>query len=209
MKQLIAITALTSLGALAHANTINAPSSLIGYETLQGNDAYAWNVDPNLSAGQDIASATISFTGITLNVPGSTGHGNLYTDILNSQMTGSHGLTTAVDNDQAGDYWATKYSGNNIMSLGDEYFQSRGTTLSWSYTLTGDQLTELNSYLANGSFNIAIDPDCHFSAECIQFDYTVGTPNIQGVPDVAVTGLLLGGSLLGLELVRRKYAFAK
>lgn len=206
MKCFLAVSISTILASVAvQANTINAPSSLIGYESLNGQDAYSWNVDPHLSAGQDITAATITFSDVTLNVAGSTGHGYLYTDLLNSQAPG---LTTRTDNDAPGDYWATQFSGKNIDPLGTEYFSKVGKTLSWSYVLDGAELTELNSYLAHGSFNIGIDPDCHFSVGCIDITYDVGC-DTHSVPDATTTLFLLGSSLLGLEVVRRKLGLAR
>jgi hypothetical protein len=201
MKKIIALAVLSSLCTLAQATTVNLTTSL--GTTLSGNDAYAVNVDPVLSASQYISSATISYNNVDLTVAGSTGHGYLYTDLLNKQTPG---VTTRSDNDAPGDYWATQYSGNNLAALGDEYFSKVGTTLSWNIVLTTSELTELNSYLSSGSFNIGIDPDCHFTVGSITFTYTVATAS---VPDTSTTLFLLGSALLGLEVVRRKFAFAK
>jgi hypothetical protein len=183
------------------STTIDLFTSLGG--TWEGANAYAQNIDPNLSAGQYISSATISYNNVDLVEAGSTGHGYLYTDLLNTQLPG---VTTRTDNDAPGDYWATQFSGNNITSLGDEYFSKTGTTLSWNIVLTGSELTALNSYLAAGSFNIGIDPDCHFTAGTETFTYTVATTS---VPDTATTLFLLGSALLGLEVIRRKFALAR
>jgi hypothetical protein len=202
MKKLIALAVLSSLCTLAQAGTINLSTTL--GSTLSGDDAYAVNVKPTLTAGEYISAATISYNNVDLTVAGSTGHGYLYTDLLNIQ---NHGLTTRNDGDAPGDYWATQYSGSSrITALGDEYFPRVGTTLSWNIVLTTSELTELNSYLSLGSFNIGIDPDCHFTTGNVTFTYTVATAS---VPDTATTLFLLGSALLGLEVVRRKFAFAR
>jgi len=73
-------------------------------------------------------------------------------------------------------------------------------------TLTGTALADLNYDLAhNGGFNIGFDPNCTYysNVTTMSFTYT------KSVPDTAVTVLLLGASLLGLEIFRRKFAPAK
>jgi hypothetical protein len=112
-----------------------------------------------------------------------------------------------VDNDAAGDYWSTKFSGANITSIGSKVFATVGTTLTWSYVLNAAQLTALNSYLAAGTFNIGFDPDCTYNVGGISFTYTLGTkPN--NVPDQAETALLAIVGLAGLEIFRRKFTLA-
>jgi hypothetical protein len=210
MKKLIALAVLSSLCTMAQATTsapgsytANLFTSLNG--TLEGNDAYAQNINPNLSSGEYISSATISFNNVDLTVAGSTGHGYLYADLLNLHTAG---LTTRSDGDAAGDYWATQYSGNNITSLGNPlFFQSvNSPAQNWNIVLTTAELSTLNSDLSGGSFSIGIDPDCHFTLGSATITYTVATSS---VPDTATTVFLLGTALLGLEVVRRKFSFAK
>ena len=185
--------------------TINAPTSLTGYEVLSGENAYSWGVPIGLTAGQTVSSATISFSSVTLNVANSSGVGYLYADLLNLN---SAGVTPYYDGDAPGDYFAAAVPAANLTSLGTQVFGSVGTTASWSYVLNDGQLAVLNSYATNGLVDIGLDPDCHFSVGGISFSYntTTTTPHNQQVPDVANTALLLGVSLTGLGFIRRKLA---
>ncbi|HZL78623.1 MAG TPA: VPDSG-CTERM sorting domain-containing protein [Candidatus Limnocylindrales bacterium] len=207
MKKLLWTVALVASCGLVHATPINAPSSLIGTSVLDGNKAYEWGISIAVKPGQQVASAQIDFTNIKLTAANSSGHGYLYTDLLKSGNTGVH---TFTDNDAAGDYFKTQFTAANITSLGTKNFASVGTTLSWSYVLTGTQLAVLNTYLlANGVFDIGLDPDCHYTVGGLSFTYTLGPTPKTSVPDVATTAFLLGISLAGLELLRRKFALAK
>jgi hypothetical protein len=205
MKKILLIATLVGICGFVRATTINAPSTLVGSSVLNGNNAYSWGISIAVPTGQTVTSAQINFTGITLTAANSSGTGYLYTDLLNSHTTG---VTTKTDGDVAGDYWATQFSGANITSLGTAFFASVGTTLTWSYVLTAPELVALNSYLAAGTFNIGIDPDCHYTVGGLSFTYTLGSlpPN---VPDDALTAFLVVISLAGLEIFRRQVVSAK
>jgi len=206
MKKISIFAILAAACSIAGATTVNVPSSLTGSDALAGQNAYSWGIPITLGAGQSVASASISFQNITLTAANSSGKGYLYTDLLNDSATGVH---TFTDNDAPGDYFATKYSSPNIVSLGTEVFRSVGTTLSWTYTLTSTQLASLNEFLTSGVFNIGFDPDCHYTVGCISFNYSTTPPPPTNVPDMAVTAYLLGLGLLALEVSRRKLAMAK
>lgn len=206
VKKICVIGFLAAICGLANAtqiqiNQINAPTSLIGTNALNGSDAYEWGL--SLGKGTQVTSAEIDFTSIKLTASGnSAGTGLLWIDLLKSNHTG---LATAVDNDALGDYWSTVFSGANITSFGSKSFASVGTSLTWSIILNSAQLVALNSYLAAnaGVFNIGLDPDCHYNVGGLDFKYTTS------VPDAAMTVLLLGASLLGLEVLRRRFVLAK
>ena len=211
MKKILSLAAIVGITGLVHATTINAPSSLIGSWVLDGGNAYSWGVTIPLTSGQTVTSAQIDFTSVTLVASGNAqGTGTLYTDLLNSKVTGVNGVTTATDGDAAGDYWATQFSGANIVGLGGKFFASVGTTLSWSYLLSSSQLTSLNTFLTanNGVFNIGIDPDCHWSVGNISFTYTLSSTNTQRVPDAAATAFLMLLGLAALEVCRRQFGVA-
>jgi hypothetical protein len=202
MKKILIIAATLSLCGLTHATTVNVLSSA----TLNGTYAYTDGIGISLTAGQSITAAEIDWTNVKLTSSGnSKGTGVLYTDLINSTTTG---LKSYTDNDSAGDYLATKFSGN-ITSLGSESFASVGTTLSWSYVLSTTQLNTLNSYLTSGKgvFNIGFDPDCTFPVGGLSFIYTVGSqPHDGKVPDGATTALLMIIGLAGMEMFQRKFA---
>jgi hypothetical protein len=206
MKKLIILTAVFGISTLVQATTINAPSSLVGYDALSGENAYSWGISISLAAGQTITSAQIDFTGITLSASGNNaGTGELYTDLLNSQHSG---VVTATDNDSPGDYWATQFSGKNISSVGSQLFPYVGFTTNLDYTLDAAELSALNSYLASGGFSIGIDPDCHYSPSGICFTYTT-TPVSNTVPDGTFTAALLLLGLGSVELFRRRLNLAR
>lgn len=205
MKKILLIATLVGICGLVRATTITAPSSLVGTSILNGSYAYSWGISIPVPTGQVVTSAQIDFTGIKLTVANSSGTGYLYTDLLNSQTTG---VTTRTDNDAAGDYWATQFSGANITALGSKFFAAVGTTLTWSYLLGASELAALNSYLAAGAFNIGIDPDCKYTVGGLSFTYTLGsTP--KNVPDEALTAFLVVISLASLEFFRRQFVPAK
>ena len=53
--------------------------------------------------------------------------------------------------------------------LGSEVFGSVGTTLSWTITFNSTELAALNSFLADGKFDLGFDPDCHYNVGSISF----------------------------------------
>jgi hypothetical protein len=209
MKKILLLASIVGISGLAQATTINAPSSLVGANVMDGNNAYSWGISIAVPTGQTVSSAEIDFSSVTLTASGNPqGTGVLYTDLLNSKATG---VTTATDGDAPGDYWATKYSGANISSLKTENFAYVGNTLTWSDVLTTSELASLNSYLTanNGVFDIGLDPDCHFSVGGLSFTYTLTPTQPHTVPDVATTAFLLVIGLAGLEVFRRQFTAAK
>jgi hypothetical protein len=207
MKKLLLLGTLFVINGLVHATTINAPSSLIGFDALNIDDAYSWGISISVPSGEEVASAEVNFTSVELNMFTRSGKGYFYADLLNSKSTG---VTSAFDDDAPGDYWATKFSGANITPLGTETFNSIGTTLTWSYVLTSAELTSLNTYLAdnNGIFNLGMTPDCGYSIGGLSFTYTLGSHH-NTVPDFATTAFLLIMGLAGLEVFRRQFVAAK
>lgn len=210
MKKILFIATLVGINGLVHATTINAPSSLVGVNVLNGANAYSWGITIPLASGQSVVSAQVDFTSVTLAGSGnSQGTGVLYTDLLNSKTTG---VTTVLgEGDTSYDYWTKVFSGANITSLGTQFFASVGTTLTWSYVLNASQLSALNSYLTanNGVFNIGLDPNCHWSVGNIDFQYGLSSTNNHNVPDMAATAFLLLLGLAALEVCRRQFAPAR
>jgi hypothetical protein len=204
MKKIILSFLTIAACSLTHATTINAPASLVGYETLDGNDAYEWGVSIS-TGGQTINFAELTFSNITLNVANSSGHGYLYTDLLKLNTTG---VQTKVDNDAAGDYFKSALPSSSVTALGTNYFAKVGTTLSWTIILDTAELAALNSYVTLGTLSIGFDPDCHYSVGGISLTYTTTTAHTS-VPDYGTTLVLLGISLCSLEFARRKFALAK
>jgi len=203
MKKLSILAALIATCGIASAVTINAPSSLTGASALDGAKAYAWGIQISLAPGQSVTSATLTFTDVKLTAANSSGKGVLYSDLINTTLTGVHSYT---DNDAAGDYFAGQYSSANLVALGTKLFASVGTMLSWTYTFDSTQLAKLNAFLSDGKFDIGFDPDCHYDVGGISFSYDTAPVS---TPDMATTVYMLGLALLGLEMVRRTVATAK
>ena len=205
MKKTLLIAALIGISGLVHATSITGTTiTASGLGTLNGANAYSWGVSIPIASGQTVISAAIDFTSVQLT---STGSGTLYADLLNSQATG----VKSVSDTASGDYWATKFFGANIASLGSTFFASQGTTLTWGYILNTSQLAALNSYLAVGTshtFTIGIDPDCTYTVGGISFTYNL-SPQTNGVPDAGATALMMLMGLAGLEIFRRQFMVAK
>lgn len=203
MKKLSIIAILAATCGLASAVTTTVNSPIQGTGALDGNDAYAWGLAVSLAPGQSITSASLSFTDVKLTAANSSGKGVLYSDLINSTLTGVH---TYTDNDASGDYFASHTASGSLVALGTEVFGSVGTMLSWNIDFNSTELAALNSFLADGKFDLGFDPDCHYNVGCISFTYTT-TP--VSTPDTATTAYVLGLALLALEVTRRKLAMAK
>jgi hypothetical protein len=204
MKKFLLVSLICSALSVVHATTLPAPSSLIGFESLDGQDAYEWGVSGiNLAAGQQITSASITFTGVTLNIANSSGTGYLYTDLLNLNNTG---VKTLSDNDASGDYFKSSASGiaaSKVVSLNTEFFSKVGKTITWTITFSASALAALNADVADGIFDIGIDPDCHYTVNGLSFTYQTTQTHVN-VPDAATTAILLGISFAGLLIAGRK-----
>jgi hypothetical protein len=92
---------------------------------------------------------------------------------------------------------------NSTCSVG----QNNGPTQSWTCTLNTAGLNYLNNCLASGKCDFGIGCLGNWSIGSCSCDYTC-TPVTKGqsAPDLAATALLLGMSLTGLELLRRKFS---
>jgi len=93
--------------------------------------------------------------------------------------------------------------GNTTCSVG----QTTSSTQTWTCTLDSTGLNYLNNCLASGTCDFGIGCLGNWNIGNCSVDYTC-TPGtkVPSAPDLATTALLLGMSLTGLELVRRKLA---
>jgi hypothetical protein len=205
MRKIFLIATLVGVNSLLHATTINAPSSLIGSDSITGEAAYAWGI--NIGAGVTVTSATISWSDVTFEVAGPVGTpGHIYTDLLD---LGTTTLTKYSTTDSDSDYFAgTSITHDNV---GLMTFASIGTEISTNITLNAAELSVLNSYLSasNGDFNIGISPDCYYTVGGLSFTYTTTPSGKNTVPDVATTAFLMLMGLVGLEVFRRQFAAAR
>jgi len=212
-KLLLSIT----LGALiaslnsASATTINAPSALIGTDTLSGDYAYLWTVaSGNLaSSGQTVNSVTVTFNNITEII---AGNGNDITidvgSFVNMAVDKSYVPTVGnynvvSDGDAVGDAFQGNITAGDAVQLGMMSFSSLNVPQSLSVTLSASELSALQTYMNAGAWGLEFDPDCHFNVGSISLSYTTTGTNL-GVPDSASTFGLLGFCFAGLFFFRRQ-----
>ena len=199
-----------SIASLAQATSITIPTG----SSIDGVNAYEYLL--NVTAGTQLATASISFNNITLTTSGGAG------DDMSFDLINRHDATQTIgDNDAVGDYWQnhSPYSASAV-ALGQENFKApipvynnKGVltgytydTESWTYNFTSTALTDLKADALLGYFDIGIDPDCVYTIGSIVFNYTVNTGGSTSAPDSAMTASLLGMSFLGLMFFRRKLA---
>lgn len=195
MKKLF--TLLSLVGAFgANAIVINAPSSLEGYNALDGYRAYQWGISLNLAPNEEITYAKLTFSNVKLTSGNWSGKGYLHTDLLNINKTG---VSVKTDWDLPGDYFAGALASSSVVSLGTQYFGYVGQSHSWSYTFNASQLAALNLFAADGIFGLGFDPDCHYKVGdiCLTIEKTT-----RNVPDSGNTVILLGTALIGAMTVR-------
>ena len=178
-------------------NFAQATSITLSTTDLHGQNAYEYLV--SLAPNQVIDTASLVFN-LKLTA---AGYNTFAYSIINRKDA-----TTVItsENDQPGNYFTSHspYSATAVQ-LGSKTFPTLGYV--WAYTYdfaTQGTLSTLNSYAADGYFDFGFDPDCTYSGT-ITFNYTTQTiTNKVSVPDSVTTFGLLGVSLLGLALIRRK-----
>ena len=208
MKKLLIIAIAAAFCSISQATTITASS----IPQMSYQYGYEWGI--NLGSGVQLASASITLNATVAN----TTQGYLFISLLDT--TPVSGITSTSGNTEASpatDFWASQVTGNN--SAGKPKYVSIATLhygTSWgsgnndgktiTINITGNALTDLNSYLSTSprGFNIGFDPDCIYNFSSLSFTYTTRSV----VPDTASTVFLLGAGLLGLEIFRRKFALA-
>lgn len=204
---------LAGVCGLAHATSYTTTiASKSG--TLSGESAYLYKVAVNKApTGQDVIAASITIKGLDFTQVGPNdvgGIGTLFVDLLNTHVA----TTSYGDSDGVGDYFTTsKFTGHaGTVNVATQKF-TLNHTQNYTFNLTAAELITLNALIAStGYFDLGLDPDCVYTYTSIAFNYTFGTPTTPkgtAVPDMATTVLLLGSSLLGLEVMRRKFVAAK
>jgi hypothetical protein len=203
MKKLSLIGIIFAIASFVQATNI----TLVSDSSISGVNAYQYLISISLAPNQTINSASLNFNSVTLTSTDAK-------DVISADLIkANYASQTFKDNDQAGDYFATKYPSTTVLNLGVKNFAapylSHGNwvydTESWSDVFSSAALAILN---ANGGvFDIGIDPDCIYKVGSIVFSYTTLTTKSPPVPDTAMTAGLLGVSFLGLLLFRSKLAF--
>ena len=204
---------------LANATSITLQSG----GTIDGVNAYLYQVAISLGTGETISDASLTFNDITLTTSSPVN------TVGASLIDLNHATTTYSDNDGSGNYFASStfrdkftphLASSAVHSLGSQSFTDPYQqwpnghyvwvydTQSWTWSITGATLSALNADLTSfGKFDIGVDPDCIYDVGSITLNYTVEDPNPpQSVPDGGTTASLLGMGLLGLAALRRKLA---
>lgn len=212
MKKTCIIGLLAGICGLANvvsATTIITPtvsgqdySSLVpanaGYShAFEYGHYYEWGI--NLANGTQLTAATVTVNATLYN----TTTGTLFVSLLD--QTAVTGITqTSYSGETKGgpDYFANKTG--FVDDTSKSFTKGQPTTM--TFTLTADDLTNLNAYLAGQTatyegFDIGFDPHCTYAVSSLSITYST--------PDAATTVLLLGASLMGLEVFRRKFVPAK
>lgn len=208
MTKICIIGIMAAICGIAQATTITPTVSGQDYSSLvpsgggqshafEIGNGYEWGI--NLASGVQLASVTVTVNTKLINDPsGST----LYIGLIDAApVTGVQETGTSL----SGDAYLTGLTGF-VFDQGT-FFNNNQTQNAYLY-ITGANLSSLNSYLAAHStsegFDIGFEPNCTYIVNSMSITYTT-----KSVPDAATTVLLLGASLLGLEIFRRKFVPAK
>ncbi|NQU76801.1 MAG: PEP-CTERM sorting domain-containing protein [Planctomycetes bacterium] len=180
---------LTSSAAAAEIYTFVPPDPTIG--NLEHLYYYTWGIDRPWELGDTrqpnvAVAATLSFSQIynwddNPNV--------LYVHLLDDAP---EGITTGWDNEAGGNYF--DLMGTQLVV----YLNLSTQPVDLTYTFTGEQVTALNMYAADGRFVLAFDPDCHFNNSGVEL--TILT---ELLPEPPVMVLMGAGALVGLWRRRR------
>jgi hypothetical protein len=207
------------VGLLAAASSASAAVSTLSWQPapadlndLDHHQVYTWrigNINVNPST---ITSATITFSNIA---NWDTSSNILHLHLLDTAKLS--GVASFVDDpsnsapvtDFTDDFVSTRYHSNSgwLVANGtaDTFLKDKSFTnnpVNYTYTLTGDQLTALGQYLANGNdIALGFDPDCHYFNDGVTF-----TLNFTPVPEVAnmVPIAILLAMAVAFEIRRRQ-----
>jgi hypothetical protein len=219
MKKIFLTVALLGILKFAQATpigvgtyTVSAPADMVGTGALVGTYAYLWDVgNITLDTGDQITSASISFTGVEETASGNGNDISVDMGIITNGMAGLTGTapkagTNSIytDNDALGDAFTNNITNNKAVRLGTQLFPKLNVLTNFSYAFTTNELADLSSYIT-GLWGFEIDPDCHFDVSAICFTYTVGPTNKVKAPDAPTTAGLLGLAMLVMFIVRRKF----
>jgi hypothetical protein len=167
---------------------------------LHGGDYYSYGFSWNLPAGEQITDAQLTFNNLKM----TTTAGNLmWADLM--------GSSTTLGRDEFGDFgnYADAWSASGYLIGSTTFGQVGQTYSSLTYDLANvpGALDLLDTYVGLGRFGIGIDPESNFSDNSIVFTITTApTPTSPSVPDAGETATMLGFGILGVLVIRRKFA---
>lgn len=224
VKAGVGLAAVLLLASPLLADTYNFTPNDPDLADLPHQTFFVWGVNWSVPTGQQIQSATLTYRNI---YDWAVEPDRLYTHLLDSvpdpnrrlspnyQQVGVPGTDrsyeritiTGTDNQGGGDYFATNWQGEEVTLLMPD-----GTPY-WSDPLGGSARNfnlayDLSSYLdmlADGSFGIGIDPDCHYFNSGIVLTIETGPVTTAAVPAPAAGALAaIGLALLAWRLLARQ-----
>jgi len=168
---------------------------------LDHNYYYSWQVNWTVPTNQQITGATLSISNINNWERDSN---ILYVHLLDTAPTLATRLSSTVtegyDNEGGGDAFANQ---GILLTTYTDTNGSPGPAENWSYNFTASQIQTLITDLADGTFGIGFDPDCHYDNCGITLSIQTG-PTDPSVPEPATLALVaLGLGTVGM-LRRRK-----
>lgn len=185
----------TSITVVPSGSVISGPYSYIYNET----------VTP-LTSGTTLASASLTFNNIELIYPGPSNIPNtLFYDLINQDYASK----TISSGETTNDYFQSNAPYKAVSDALGSFTMKLDVTNNWTYTFSGQALTDLLSDFQSGYFDIGLDPNCIYDIGSINFNYTTTTTTGKNVsvPDTAMTAGLLGMTFLVLMSLRRKLAY--
>ena len=198
MKKICIIGTMAAVCGIAHATTIT-PASM---PTMVYTSGYEWGISKS-TLGNATSLSSFSIT-INTTVGNTTTASSLYIDLIGANPVQANGFTSTSGNSENGtDFWASKTGFQIRLGAPNYGVNASNPQDNIDYTITflagSTALNDLNYDLATyGGFNIAFDPNCSYTTRSLSFTYSV--------PDTATTAVLLGMSILGLMVLRRKLA---
>lgn len=193
---LLVLTIATSKASAAIYEYQFIPSPADLYD-LDHYKYYTWGITPNIPAGQQIISATLSIKNIN---NWQVEEDKLYIHLLDYATLG---VTQFDDNQGGGDNFATWPGDDILLDTFTDLNDYPGPAQNYVFNFNGSQLASLQSYITNdGRFGFGFDPDCHYWNDGVKFKIKTQTV----VPEPATSLLFVSGMMGALGLRRKKLA---
>lgn len=163
--------------------------------------AYQWGINGSALRGERLVKATLRIE----NIRDWTIENNdvLYVRLLPNAQ---NGIRRYFDNEGGGDYFRNRginlVTWNDLLPYTPEQLRSKAS-IDLTYDFTANELTRFQQYVADGTFGLGFDPDCHYFNDGISLTVETYEPPPTAIPEPG-TMVLLGIGLLALGYVHRK-----